>query len=262
MQNYNNFPTLAINILFARYLQTVRWVGNSMMSSAWFLFYNPTGSAEFVTCGEKISIDNQHAYLLPPNCKFSPSSKETFSHLYAYFDLSGQLNGLTRKLYILPPEQAMEIFELIKTSNSKWELGLGWNRLILSYLEMLPEEAFLTSASPMVNLRIQNVVDILKIKQPDKFTNAELADLAGMSLNSFYRLFKSEMGMSPKHYRMNLQLERAKKLLAEKESDIEKIAETCGFADRYQFSKAFKKHYGIPPGKYKESLNGFVFKVK
>ena len=156
----------------------------------------------------------------------------------------------------------MEMFELIKTSSSKWELGLGWNRLIISYLEMLPQEAFQTSASPMVDLRIQNVVDILKIKQPDKFTNAELADMAGMSLNSFYRLFKSEIGMSPKHYRINLQLERAKKLLAEKESDIEKIAETCGFADRYQFSKAFKEHYGIPPGKYKESLNEFVFKVK
>ena len=263
MKQYNNFPTIAINILFARYLKSTRWNGRTLFSSAWFLFYNPTGTAEIVTCGEKISIDNQHAYLLPPHCNFNPISKDYFSHLYAYFDLSGQLDRITRKLYALPPEPAMEMFDLVKTSKSKWKLGLGWNRMILSYLEMLPDKAFTPpAASSLVDVRIQNILDMCKIQQPNKFTNAELADMAGMSLNNFYRLFKSVTGMSPKYYRLNIQLERARKLLNEKESDIEKIATTCGFADRYQFSKAFKKHYGIPPGKYREQLNEFILKPK
>ena len=35
--------------------------------------------------------------------------------------------------------------------------------------------------------------------------------------------------------------------------DIKSAAEACGFADRYHFSKEFKKHHNSPPGKWQKT---------
>ena len=70
------------------------------------------------------------------------------------------------------------------------------------------------------------------------------------------------MGISPQRYIVSMRLNAARNMLSAGKTDIEQIARRCGFADRYQFSKAFKKHYGIPPGKYREQLNEFILKPK
>ena len=59
-------------------------------------------------------------------------------------------------------------------------------------------------------------------------------------------------GMSPQHYAMQLRLEKARCALSANSDSIDKIALDCGFADRYAFSKAFKKYTGISPAKYRQ----------
>ena len=77
-----------------------------------------------------------------------------------------------------------------------------------------------------------------------------------MSQSNFQRLFRLETGFSPKHYELELRLEKARCRLGSPEKSINEIAEECGFSDRYAFSKAFRKYAGISPARYRSSTVG------
>ncbi len=62
--------------------------------------------------------------------------------------------------------------------------------------------------------------------------------------------------MTPKKYLDNLRMKHAKSLI-EMHGDsmsLSEIAEACGIIDQSIFSRNFKKHFGISPSQYKESL--------
>jgi len=46
----------------------------------------------------------------------------------------------------------------------------------------------------------------------------------------------------------------AAKMLKESTLPISEIAEICAYEDIYYFNKSFKKHHGIPPGKYRKQI--------
>ena len=48
-----------------------------------------------------------------------------------------------------------------------------------------------------------------------------------------------------------MRLNRARNMLASGKKDITEVARSCGFADRYQFSKAYKQFFGITPGAFR-----------
>ena len=72
----------------------------------------------------------------------------------------------------------------------------------------------------------------------------------------FYREFQRELGMSPKKYLLNQRMEHARQLLVYSSDTIEAIAAETGYADRFHFSKAFKRFYDVPPAAYRENSSG------
>ena len=85
-----------------------------------------------------------------------------------------------------------------------------------------------------------------------KLTNSEVARRISMSRDNFIRLFRKEIGITPRSYRNSRRMELAQTLLMDKTLSIDEIALQCGFADRAQFSKQFAAHFNIPPGRYRK----------
>jgi AraC-like DNA-binding protein len=71
-----------------------------------------------------------------------------------------------------------------------------------------------------------------------------------MSTVYFRELFHKVYGVSPMNYIQNLRIRRAKEMLRSDYSSITDIAFALGYNNIYEFSKAFKKHTGVPPTKY------------
>lgn len=69
-----------------------------------------------------------------------------------------------------------------------------------------------------------------------------------MSENNLMRVFRRALGMTPQQYIVNQRVRHAAQLLIESMESIESIASTCGFANRYHFSKVFSRLIGKPPG--------------
>lgn len=72
------------------------------------------------------------------------------------------------------------------------------------------------------------------------------------------RIFKKENGMSPRAFIRTKRMDHAKSMIINHSSSmysIKYIASLVGYADPYHFSKTFKKHNGVSPSYYNDTLS-------
>jgi|GEM_PF-1412820 len=81
----------------------------------------------------------------------------------------------------------------------------------------------------------------------------QLAELAGVTPNYVSRRFKELYGATPIVYQHRLRVQAAANLLKTTEYPIKQVAQLAGFSDVYFFSRIFKKHQRLPPGRYRAS---------
>ncbi|GHT96991.1 hypothetical protein FACS1894142_0300 [Spirochaetia bacterium] len=89
-----------------------------------------------------------------------------------------------------------------------------------------------------------------------KISLQEIAHAAGLSAPYFSTIFKDEMGEHLSSYLNHLRVEKAITMLTESDSPLKEIAESCGFEDQSWFSKIFKSHIGVSPGRYRKQGSG------
>lgn len=144
--------------------------------------------------------------------------------------------------------QAERYFETADTKSTPVLKALG--DLIVSYIIAQTERA---AYSPIVeNVRADIAANV------SNTSYALDAYMRALPLNSDYvrKLFKSEVGISPHDYLLNLRMNLASQLILSGMSNqyskysISQIAEMCGFAEPLYFSRVFKKKFGVPPSEY------------
>ncbi|OLP57993.1 hypothetical protein BJF93_12610 [Xaviernesmea oryzae] len=95
--------------------------------------------------------------------------------------------------------------------------------------------------------RIARAVALIESRHGRDVSPSEMARAAGLSARQFSRLFRSTLGMTPKHFILEARLRRARVLLEQGALSISSIGEETGFADSAHFTTAFKARYGKPP---------------
>ena len=80
-----------------------------------------------------------------------------------------------------------------------------------------------------------------------------LAKMANVSPSTLNRSFKAGVGVSPVSYLVKLRMRLARQLLTQSDASVSEIAEQCGYANVYYFSRAFKKECGCSPSEYRNS---------
>jgi AraC family transcriptional regulator of arabinose operon len=80
-----------------------------------------------------------------------------------------------------------------------------------------------------------------------------IADYIGINRSYLANCFKSILHMSPKEYIINYRMNQASLLLKNSDLTITEIAENVGYDDSFNFSKAFKKVFGISPTNYRNA---------
>lgn len=78
----------------------------------------------------------------------------------------------------------------------------------------------------------------------------ELAPHFGYTYGHICKIFKKQVGVSPKEYLLSKKMDHAAKLLSSGKS-VGQAAEVLGYSNPYNFSRAFKKQYGVAPREWK-----------
>lgn len=94
------------------------------------------------------------------------------------------------------------------------------------------------------------VKDYLRAHYSDEVTLAELACLTKLSRFYLLHVFTKSEGLTPHDYQMSIRIAKAKAVLLQGQP-LAKVAAETGFADQAHFTRTFKKHTGVTPGKYK-----------
>jgi AraC family transcriptional regulator len=84
---------------------------------------------------------------------------------------------------------------------------------------------------------------------------AALAELARLSRYHFCRSFRRSFGISPHRYHSTRKIERAKMLLADRDTSVTAVALEVGFQETSAFTTVFRKLVGCTPSDYRRSLS-------
>jgi transcriptional regulator GlxA family with amidase domain len=75
----------------------------------------------------------------------------------------------------------------------------------------------------------------------------QISDRVGISARQIERLFRKQIGVSPKGFYLEMRLARARTLLRQSLSSVLTVALDCGFGSTSHFCHAYKKEFGIAP---------------
>lgn len=95
--------------------------------------------------------------------------------------------------------------------------------------------------------RVSKVINHVQSHYDQKLVINELAEMAGMSVSAFHRSFKQVVTDPPLQYIKKIRLNRAKTLMVQDGMAASVAALKVGYESPTQFSREFKRYFGVPP---------------
>jgi AraC-like DNA-binding protein len=127
-------------------------------------------------------------------------------------------------------------------------------RLIATRLRQAPDARAFTEV--LLPARIRRIIDYIEGNIGGSLRLEELARIAQTSKFHFARAFGNTVGVSPHVFVRQRQVSRAAGLLTTSRMPLQEIALQCGFADQPHFTRTFKMHFGVSPGRYSRGHAG------
>lgn len=101
---------------------------------------------------------------------------------------------------------------------------------------------------------IQKTINWIENNLHEDISSTDISSVAGFSKYHFHRVFLSFTGMSFANYIRIRRLTNAANLLINTEEKIIDIAFYYQFESQESFTRAFRKYYGLPPGRYRKLM--------
>jgi AraC-like DNA-binding protein len=98
---------------------------------------------------------------------------------------------------------------------------------------------------------IAEVLDQIHAAPNRPWTVPDLSASVGMSRTAFVNRFTAVLGLPPKRYLTEWRLAYAARLLRETDAPLAAIARRVGYSTEFALSNAFRREYGIPPGRFR-----------
>jgi AraC-like DNA-binding protein len=250
----------SIEVLVHRRVSLKQWSLGAAANAYWRLYW-PQSSGGYVTFQDtELPLEPGALYLISPHTAFHSRCSRPFAKWYLHFTAGGLPDTCRPGIVKLRPTARMRALLLrtcpkqSRSARAKAEESHPLESLELALLALrmaLPE--FQSSRS---DARLARCVAYLHEHLRDKITLADLARFAGTSARTLAHLFAAELGFPPMRYLIELRLNHAMKLLRHTEHGIEKIAEECGFPNRYYLTRMLSKYRKTTPAEFRRRSAG------
>ena len=103
---------------------------------------------------------------------------------------------------------------------------------------------------------VQEALEYIHSEYMYDITVDKIARRLSLERTYFSTLFKKKTGLSPRKYLLSHRMNVAASLLRSADIPITVAAISVGYTDVFNFSKMFKKHFGICPSEYAQKHAG------
>ena len=236
-------------IYVARHALTLRVSDHAHES--WELIYCTSGKGQISFEDRTFTYYNDSIVIIPPMVIHSNWSDSGFTNIHVNI-VDSTLNfrepiilSCTSNAFL---RQAFEAAFYYYSNN-----GIGRTTLLPVYGQLIASTALMLASDIAHSDVVQQVInDILKnYPDADYDLNAYLQSMP-FSFEYLKKMFKNEVGMTPRQFLTDKRLENAANNLALSGcgSSISQIARQSGFQEPLYFSRLFKKKYGVSPKNY------------
>ncbi|MBQ9047145.1 MAG: AraC family transcriptional regulator [Solobacterium sp.] len=221
----------------------------------WELIYCTSGRGELVFQDRILPYAENSVAVIPPLIPHTNVGKNSFTNIHVM--LGETTLGYTEPFVITAAENGFlrNAFSAAFYYHSNG--GVESAALLPIYGQLIVSTIETTGSGDVkTNYLVRQIADqILKYyPDPNYDLNSYLESLS-FSTEYLKRVFKQEMGLTPRQYMTEKRLENAAKNLSMlgvgDGMNISQIAHQCGFSDPLYFSKLFKRKYGVSPKNYK-----------
>ncbi|MGE8599901.1 MAG: AraC family transcriptional regulator [Acinetobacter calcoaceticus] len=146
-------------------------------------------------------------------------------------------------------EVTLRLLNLFRSKQDTFILGEQVKRELVYRVVQACGGEFIQNLSAMAS-RNGVIYTICEIIQRDYYRNLtvqELAKQAGMSISLFHQTFKKVTNYSPLQYIKITRLHKARELIMNNKMGVAEAAYEVGYVSASQFSREFKRLFGIPP---------------
>lgn len=146
-------------------------------------------------------------------------------------------------------EVTLRLLNLFRSKQDTFILGEQVKRELVYRVVQACGGEFIKNLSAMAS-RNGVIYTICEIIQRDYYRNLtvqELAKQAGMSISLFHQTFKKVTNYSPLQYIKITRLHKARELIMNNKMGVAEAAYEVGYVSASQFSREFKRLFGIPP---------------
>ena len=245
----NNF---SIQVFACLYAYIDAWNISSLLAPFWRV-YVPLGAGGIIIFqNREYKLKPMIPVIIPPYTDYSSKLVHEYSKMYCHFKLISNIQFKPGIYEFKLPDHIAAALKQIR-SQSLADPAVVLNLAMLECLShginhILP----LRSEKLSLNKRTEDVIKIMQNNMEKPMTNHYLSKAVRMAENSFVRDFKTQTGLAPQKYYMQLRLEYACNLLANSVLSIEEISEMCGFWDRNHFTKFFTRQWSCPPAEFRK----------
>lgn len=126
-------------------------------------------------------------------------------------------------------------------------------QLIRSYSKARLKGGGRGSSSTSLSPTLSEAVEYMTANIDTAINLSDIAQATNRSSSHIARMFRTELGMPPHRYLINLRVEKARRLLEKTSMSIAEIAYECGFAHQEHLTRLFRRHCGTTPAVYRRS---------
>ena len=204
-----------------------------------------SGRGEFCIAGMRFKVSSGWLGLLPPGWRENRYlAREPVSYLWVEFAGPGRLLPASAVEMQAGDPQRSALVGLLKTIDLLRQDRDGC-LLAAAVRLMLPEPE--NPATTRIDPRLSDALRMIQDAPEGNPTVTQLADAAGLSEPHFRRLFRAELGMSPKQYLIRTRMEFAQRLLQFEGLRVTEAAALLGYRSVYPFSAQYRRVMGRTP---------------
>lgn len=211
----------------------------------WLLHYVSEGRGTLIRGEQAYAVEKNQIFVIPPHEVTTYTADENEPWSYAWIGFDGRLSERFGELAPVVNIKTNLFAEMLMCE----EYGSCREEYLVSRLLALYVQLF--EAADFSNDYAGQACDYINANYMHDIHILDIADIVGVERTYLSKKFKEKMGQSMQSYLVNVRLEKAYRLLRSG-YNVSQSSYMCGYKDCFNFSKMFKKRYGVSPQKLRE----------